>query len=291
MATTANGTAYTVHAASVSGAGTVYWAIDDTKAAEADLPFVLYMHGAGGAANDFQGSKWVLLRDWLIDNGFGFIEGAGGGLQPWGNPASEAAYANSFDHVDALFDIAYVVVLGRSMGGAVADRLYNARRGGDARWVGLVNNSGVQDLVWAYDYDSGRWTAAFNSAWSVANKTAFVAAVAGLNPIDGPASAWDGAHVLQLIGDADDTVPPAANGLAMRTMYAGHPALDQLDVRAGGDHSTSNGSYLQVAAMSAFLLEVTGQTPPPPAPSDSYTRIRRYIVTGGRKRILTPRRP
>lgn len=288
MPTTANGIAYTVHSASVPGVGTIYYGIADGTSL-VDVKTVLYMHGAGGAANDFQGSKWNLMRDWLIEHGWGFIEGPGGGLNAWGNAASESSYGATFDWVDAhAWLIAVVVVLGRSMGGAVADRLYNARRGADPRWLGLMNNSGVQDLVWAYDYDSGRWTDAFNAAWGVTSKAEFEAAVVGMNPIDGPPETWDGAQVLQLVGSADVTVLPDENGLAMRTMYAGHPDLDQLDVRPDGDHSTTNGSYKQVAAMSAFLLEVTGETPPDPGPSEVYRVVRRYILEDGRRRLLTP---
>lgn len=263
MATTAAGTSYTVYTAIVAGES-IFWAVADAKATQSDIPTILYTHGAGGAANQFATlSAWKGLREWLIDNGWAWVEGDGGGSQPWGNTASQTSYLAAFDHVDGILDIGKVVVLGRSMGGAVAARIYNARRGTDARFVGLIQNSGVQDLAWAYDYDAGRWTSAFNSAWGVANKAAFLTAVAGKNPIDGPASAWDGAKVLQLWGDADDTVPPAQNAIPMRAMYAGHPAIDNADVRAGGDHSATNGSYLQVAAMTAFLIDVTGGIAPP----------------------------
>lgn len=288
MPTTANGTSYTVHTATVAGGGATYWGVPD--ASTGPVPAVLYCHGAAGAANQFATlAAWTGLRDWLIDNGWIWIEGAGGGSQPWGNQASQDAYDASFDHVDALLDIDYVVVLGRSMGGAVGARLYVDRRVGDARWVGFISNSGVQDLVWAYDWDGGRWTAAFNSAWGVSSKPQFEAAVAGLNPIDGPATEWAGAKVIQLWGDADDTVPPADNAIAMRAMYAGQPTVDGFDVRAGGDHSSTNGSYLEVDAMTAFLLDAIGEAPTPTPPKEMYRSVRRTLLIDGLRHRVRPR--
>lgn len=285
MATTATGTPFTTYSAAVAGAGTVRWAVADSKASVANLPTIVYCHGAGGGSNQFETlSAWSGLRDWLIDNGWVWIEGTGGGAQPWGNPASQTAYELSFAHVDGLLDLGAVVVLGRSMGGAVGARLYLAGAFA-SRCVGVIENSGVQDLVWAYDADSGRWTDAFNAAWGVSSRAEFVSAVTGLNPIDGPASAWTGKKVLQLVGDADTTVPPSTNAYPMRTLYAGRPSLDRLDVRAGGDHSASNGSYLQMLAMTDFLTIVTGGTPPPPV---VYVAQETFYVLGGKFYPMVP---
>lgn len=288
MATTAAGTLYTVHTASVGGE-TVVWAVANAHTASADIPTVLYTHGAGGAADQFATlGAWKGLRDWLIDNGWAWIEGTGGGAQPWGNQASQDSYDAAFAYVDGILDIGPVVVLGRSMGGAVGARLYLDHRDTDARFVALIQNSGVQDLAWAYDYDSGRWTAAFNSAWGVANKTAFLAAVVGLNPISGPAASWAGAKVLQMWGDADTTVPPSANATPMRSMYTGQPAIDTFNVRVGGDHSATNGSYLEVAAMTAFLSEVTGGAPPEPEPPQFFRATGMFLSLGGERYEIIP---
>lgn len=219
--------------------------------------FVLYTHGANGGPDQFSSASgpWPqALRNWLIDNRIGWIEGTGGGTQPWGNPASQTAYEELVTYADGLHAITHWVILGRSMGGVVATRLYLAKRAADARFVGLIVNSGVQDLVWAYD--AGTWTTEMNAAWGVSSRAAFVAAVNGRNPITGPASSWAGARALQLWGTGDTTVPPAPNGEAMRAMYTGQPALDQVDVRPGGDHSAGNGSYLQVSAMTSFIAAV-----------------------------------
>lgn len=282
MPTTPNGTAYTVRRTTLPTHGAVSVGVADVVYPRQNIPTVLYTHGAGGSATQFETLEaWSGVRNWMIDNGWAWVEGAGGGLQPWGNPASEAAYIAALGYADSVLDVGPVVVLGRSMGGAVAARLFTTSSIA-SRCVGLIVNSGVQDLIWAYD--SGRWTNAFHTAWGVANRAELVAAVQGYNPIDGPASNWAGTSVQQLVGTADDVVPPGPNAYAIRTMYAGQPTVDLLDVREGGDHGTTNGSYLQVGAMTSFLASLV--------PSDSKNVFRvtaRYLLLGGKRHLLTPR--
>lgn len=283
MPTTPNGTAYTVHRATLPTHGVVNVGVADAALPTADVPTILYTHGAGGSHDQFATlGAWAGLREWLIDHGWAWVEGAGGGLQPWGNPASEAAYIAALEHADTILDVGPVVILGRSMGGAVAARLYTTSPIAP-RCAGLIQNSGVQDLIWAYD--SARWTAAFHTAWGVTDRAGLVAAVDGYNPADLPAAAWGDTSVIQLVGSADTTVPPGPNAYAMRDLYTGRPVLDVLDVRPGGDHSAGNGSYLQVAPMVAFLEQVTGGTPEPTA--RILRRTGTWLLTGGGRHPVT----
>lgn len=256
MATTPAGTAYKATAATLPS-GQVVWLGAPVDGA---TKFVLYTHGAGGTANQFTDNSgpWpIALREWLVDRGFGWVEGTGGGLQPWGNLASQAAYNELINYVEARYAVTQWVVLGRSMGGVVATRIYQARRTSDPRWVGLIINSGTQNLIAQYDYQNGARRPEMNTAWSVSDRAAFVAAVNGLNPIDGPPASWTGARVLQMWGTADDVVVPTTNGEAMRTMYAGRPEIDRVDIRLNGDHSAANGSYKQTSAITAFITDIT----------------------------------
>jgi len=257
---TTNGNAWTTYSAVVSGAGTVRWGVGDTHLGDTDIPVLLYAHGAGGSSNQFEGfSSWLGLREWLIDNGWAWIEGSGGGSQPWGNTASRVAYENAYTHVAGVLDLGSVVPLGRSMGGLVVQWLYTQSAVLAPVSVGLIVNSGVQSLAAAYA--SGNWTTEIRAAYGAADDATFNAASIGYDPLLFSASEWAGLNVLQLVGTADTTVPPADHGYAMRTHYAGQPSIDSLYERIGGDHSTGNGLYTATAPMTEFLAQVTGQAP------------------------------
>lgn len=280
MPTTANGTAYTVYSASVAGAGTVYWGVADAHAGDAEIPTILYAHGSGGAANQFATlSAWTGLRDWLMDNGWAWVEGTGGSTTSWGNAAARTAYENSYTHVDGVLDLGIVVPLGRSMGGVVATWLLTESTVIAPVAGGCIINSGVQDLLAFYDGTSTTVQGQMRTAYGGASDRAgFIAASASHEPLSRPASLWSAKKVIQLVGTADTTVPRALHGDAMRAHYAGQPLVDLLDVKTGGTHDQSTGSYTQVAPMVAFLLDVIGETPVPPEPEAFYEVIEAYLV-------------
>lgn len=278
MPTTPAGTAYSTYSATVDGADTVRWAVADSKISTANIPVILYAHGAAGADNQFQTlAAWAGLRNWLIDNGWAWIEGTGGGSQPWGNAASRTAYENAYLHVAGIMDLGPVVVLGRSMGGLVGQWLYTQSLVIAPVAVGAILNSGVQNLAAAYA--SGNWTTAMRAAYGATSTPEFNAASVGFDPLLFPATSWQGRNIIQLWGDADTLVPPADHAIAMRTHYAGKPAIDSFDIREGGDHSATNGSYLEVDAMALFLTQVVGSEPPEPAEPKMVYRVReRYFI-------------
>lgn len=280
MATTPNGTVYSGTSFTNSVGEQCIYVVSDAVKTTADVPLVIYCHGAGGAYNQFLTlGAWAGIRNWLIDNGWAWVEGAGGGAQPWGNPASIASYRAAYDHVASVMDIGDVVPFGRSMGGLPAISLYLLDPVISGKSVGLVENSGVQNLAAAYA--SGSWTSAMRTAYGASSDATFTANSEGSDPMTFAASLWNGKTVLQLVGDADTTVPPADHGYAMRTRYAGRPTNDLLDVRAGGDHSSTNGSYLQTNAMVEFF-SLVHSTEPPPDPV-SYKILEAYRVGADRK--------
>lgn len=284
---TPNGTPWTSFSATVAGQ-VVRWAVADAVASTADIPTILYAHGAGGGSNQFETlGAWAGMRNWLIDNGWAWVESQGGGAQPWGNQASRDAYESALTHVSGLLDIGAVVPLGRSMGGLVTYWLATQSTIVAPRAVGFIINSGTTDL--AATYARPERVDAVEAAYGFTGSGGYAAATAGFDPMLFPLSTWDGVKVLQLWGDADDTVPAVDHAIAIRTRWAGRPTLDAYDIRAGGDHSATNGSYLQVAAMSDFLLEVTGQTVPEPIVTPSYQIVREYAVIGGRSYPIVPK--
>lgn len=296
MPTTTTGTPYTVTAVTVTGHGTARWGVADAVAGTSNIPAILYAHGAGGDSTQFATlAAWKGLRDWLIDNGWAWVEGSGGatqGAQNWGNPAAQEAYPAYLARAEETLDIGEVVLLGRSMGGLVTAWLY-AQWSGRARFSGWINNSGVTAILTG-NGDSGAPSAERNSLryfgatmWDAYGQTDYGAAVsavqaAGTAPELWPASVWDAKSILCCYGDADTTVPFYPRGAEpVRTLWAGHPAIDQVSLRPGGDHGQTNGSYLDVDTMSAFLLDAVGVVPPPPSPPRVLRHLASYYLIGG----------
>lgn len=281
-AVTASGTPYTVTTASIPGSGTVLYAVADARAGDDDIPCLLYAHGRdGGYDQFFTLPAWGGQRDEIIDNGWAWIEGTGGpgttsGQENWGNNGARTAYVAYFNYVDAILSLGVLVILGRSMGGVIAAYLATRHPTMNDRASALILNSGVVNLAWAGEPGSNFSPAIWN-AYGASDQAGYNAAIGDHDPMNFAASVWAGKKVLSLVGTADTTVPPASNGLALRAIYAGQPAIDALNIREGGDHSSANGSYQQVAAMTAFLLEVAGE-PIPPQPPASYFRAEEMYV-------------
>lgn len=304
MPTTASGTAYTVHSTALSGAGTCYWAVADSRAASAGIPTILYAHGSGGAGNQFATlAAWQGLRDWLIDNGWAWVEGDGGGGSSWGNPDSRAAYLDYLAHVETQIATGPVVLLGRSMGGLVTAWLYtHSERAGT--FAGWINNSGVSTLFegltdgsgGALTKSTGRYFgSALWAAWGASDYDGWAAAVAA----DGQAApeqyapaVWTNKKVLCCYGDADTTVPWSSRGASvLRTLWSGLPSVDLVSVRPGGDHTSTNGSYLDVGPMTAFLAGIApgSGSPVEPITPEIVRTIQSWTTSGGARHAIGPK--
>lgn len=305
MPTTATGTAYTVHSHAVSGHGTCYWGVADTVAGDPNVPTLVYAHGSGGAPNNFAtATQWTAMRDAVIDAGMAWVEGGGGdtdaaGAEGWGNQDARDAYEAYVAYLKTQIDVGDIVVMGRSMGGLVAVWLFLLSTF-EAETVGLIVNSGVQTLTYGTYPDANRdnWPSGYHfspkirNAFGSADYTEFVTDSADFDPMGYDVDLWDGKNVLQLVGDADTSVPPQSRGAyPLRAVYEGHPAIDQLYIRPGGDHTASNGLYLEVPTMMNFIYDVAGITPPvTPVDPVIYRRIAKYRITGGKYYELTPRK-
>lgn len=266
MPSTSNGTAYTVTTSTTTGYGTCLVAVADAHRSDQGIPTILYAHGSGGAYNQFMTlAAWTTMREWLIDGGCAIVEGGGGltdsaGAENWGNPDSGNAYIAYLEWADTQIDIGPVVPFGRSMGGIVVPRLY-LDSSISSRCAGLLVNSGVQTLTYGTVGSDTTirptWqffgTKVFD-AYGATNQSTFTTLSHDCDPMNLDPALWNGSKVLQLVGDADDAVPRAIRGCdPLRAIYSGRPAADLYDVRIGGDHSATNGSYLQAEAMTSFL--------------------------------------
>lgn len=276
MPTTAAGTAYTVTTATMPSGGTGVLVVANAHANDANIPTMIYAHGSQGAYNQFlTTAAWTEFREWIIDNGGAFLEGTGGptdaiGKSNWGAPGARTFYTELFAWGEGIIDVGLLFVNGRSMGAIVATWLYLLSNIA-SRITGLIVSSGVQTLAYGtaggaasqaptVDYFGTTCRAAYGVADS-GNESADIAAAitasAPYDPMNFDPNLWTGKNVIQLVGDADTTVPPAVRGAyPLRALYAGKPAIDRLDVRAGGDHFATNGTYHQVAPMTAFLSDL-----------------------------------
>lgn len=289
MPTTPNGITYTTHTFLTPGGDQALWAIADRYQSSADIPIVVYTHGNSGAYNQFSATgAFAGIRNWLIDNGWAWVESAGGGGSSWGNGAARRSYVEAFAHVNSTISVGDVVVLGRSMGGLVAYWLYLYEPSIRSKAVGLIINSGTTDLIKRIGPPPG--DASIRSAFGLAaDGSDWTTKLAGYDPMQFPVSAWTGKNVLQLYGTADDTVPAEIHAQAWLDKYADACAVADVDIRLGGDHSTENGSYLQTTAMASFLTKIRqgSITPPIPQPvlTDLY-RIESAYLVGADKRLF-----
>ena len=284
MPTTATGTTYTVRTITL-GSNVIYWAVDDTRLGDTDIPLVVYAHGNTGAANQFSAfGAWQGTREWLIDNGYAYVECTGGGLSSWGNQQARDDYEQAVAYVMTQIDVSQIVPLGRSMGGIVSYWLYTHSTLVEPLAAGLIINSGVTDLTaWLGPYPG---YADYRTPLGIlADGSNYNTVLDSFDPMRQPEADWDGGKkVLQLWGTADTTVPPAVHAQAWITKYGSHLSKLDTDIRDGGDHTQANGSYLQTAAMTAFLFEVTGVGPEPIVETDTYKIIQAYRV-GEYKRL------
>ncbi|MTE23270.1 S9 family peptidase [Microbacterium sp. ZXX196] len=265
-ATTGSGTAYTYNGYE-SATDRYVVGVANAHAGDANIPTVLYTHGAGGTRTQFSTlGAWSGLRGWLIDNGWAYIEADGGGTTSWGGPAARASYEDAVASARRIIDIGDIVVLGRSMGGLVAYWLATQSEfASDV--VGLIINSRTTDLAYRYATGDATDKAQMQAAYAASDDASFAVNSVGFDPMPFASGVWAGKNVLQMYGTADTTVPaPANHAQAWVDEYGASVEYLGVDVRAGGSHSTTNGSYLQVDAMTAFLSYVNEVKGPPDPP-------------------------
>jgi pimeloyl-ACP methyl ester carboxylesterase len=279
MPATPSGTVYTMRDFTPAGGDLSRYAVADHLATATGIRTLLYCHGAGGLYDDFSVAQWNQMRHAIIDAGWAYIEGTGGGDITWGNNASRSSYEKAFQHVDGILDLGPVVVLGRSGGGLVAAWLGTQSPVIAPRCAGMIFNSATQDLAYRFAQGPNDIAPAYGIA-NINDPAEYQTKTAGHDPMLFPLSAWQGRNAMWLVGTADTTVPPGPHGIAMHTRAA--PALARAVLRTvqGADHSPANGTYNEVAAMMAFLSAVA------PAPLAVPGRTVRSVRLGGRTRAV-----
>lgn len=277
MPATTNGTAYTTYETTLTDANQVLYGVADSHKTDTGIPVILYAHGNGGSYQQFAGSgAFKGLRDWLMDNGWAWVESTGGGGDSWGNQQARDHYEAAYTWLTTQINVGPVVVLGRSMGGIVSYWLHT--RSAVVPSAALIANSAVTDLQ-AWIGPSPGYPV-FRTAFGIEEDGSNYEAVLNEHdPMRQPLTDWIGQKVIQLWGDADTTVPPAVHAEAWISKYGSELALMRTDIREGGDHSQTNGSYLETDAMVSFMAETTGRGPlEPVGPAELYRILSMYQI-------------
>lgn len=276
MPTTPNGTAYTITTTTIAGQGRMRRAIADTFASTPARPAFVYAHGANGGVGSFTGSaNWAPLLNWLIDRGWVIIEGEGGlpdssgsTWNHWGNLVNRAAYSAYIDN--AGVDVAYFVMAGSSMGGLISQWLAHRSPYAD-RCRGYIGFGAVQTMFVGNDSEvvsgipvpsertTGRYfQPSIMAAYGVSAYGDLAAAAADHAPERFDPSVWQGRNILEVYGTNDTTVPwYPRGGDALRTRWAGRPAMDVLSIGEGAGHDIASGVGVDWAAVTSFIETAT----------------------------------
>lgn len=259
MPVTSAGTAYTVHGFTSSAGEQAWRAVADNRAGASRIPTVLFCHGNPGtvltSADQQFTQGYTTLREWLIDNGWAYIEGHGAGAG-WGNTASRLAYRAMLTDTQAVWSIGKLVVIGRSMGGLVGAWLASRDPVVSPLASGFVCLSGTQDLSNRYSTAAEPDRVNLRAAYGVTDEAGFRAAVTNHDPMLAPLSTWDGRNAIQQWATGDTTVPPVNNGQAWLSRYGTRLAISRQQVTSGGDHNSTPNDPAQAAATIQFLRDV-----------------------------------
>jgi len=259
MPTTPGGTVYTV-TSFTSSEGEVAWrAIPNALTGASDVPVVLFCHGNPGAVltdadSQFQLSGYATVRNWLMDNGWAWIEGHGAGAN-WGNQAGRDAYEAMFTDTAAVWDLGKVVVIGRSMGALVGAWLASQSPVIAPVCAGFVSLSGTANLTDRYSTASSTDQTNMQAAYGIANDTQWRATVGPFDPLLASLDSWNGRSAIMQWDVSDTTVPYTINGQAWDTKYGPRLALRRTFTTTGGNHNTTPNDSTHQAATIAFLAD------------------------------------
>lgn len=258
MPTTTLGTVYTITAFTSSAGESAWRAVANANTGSVDIPTVLFCHGNPGATvtdadQQFQ-LNYTTLREWLIDNGWAFIEGHGAGAN-WGNNAGRTAYEAMLTDTMAVWDIGKVVVIGRSMGALVGAWLASQSPVVAPKCAGFVSLSGTANLTARYSTASAGDKTNMNAAWGVANQAQWEATVPVNDPLLVALSVWENRNAQMQWDTSDTTVPYTVNGQAWDTKYGPELNIRRVISTSGGDHNTTPNDSTQIAGTILFLQD------------------------------------
>ena len=258
MPTTPNGTVYTTYPFT-SSAGEACWrTVANNRLGSSKIPVMLFCHGNPGAtvtsADQQFAAGYTAQRNWLMDNGWAYIEGHGAGAG-WGNSQSRSAYEAMFLDTSQVWDLARVIVVGRSMGALVGSWLASQSTVVAPSCAGFVSLSGTADLSNRYSSASGSDITNMNAAYGVSSDSQWRSAVAGFDPMLAPTGVWSSRNAQMQWDTSDGTVPYSANGQAWDLKYGPQLSLRRTIVTSGGDHNSTPNNPTHASATISFFQD------------------------------------
>jgi len=259
MPTTPAGTQYTVYPFTSSAGESCRRAIADGSFSDPDVPLVIFCHGNPGtddtSADQQFTQGYTVQRNWLIDNGWGYVEGHGAGAN-WGNQDARAAYRAMYVDTLAVWDVGWNVVIGRSMGGLIGAYLASRDPMISRRCRGFVHLSATADLTNRYSTASASDKAALLAAYDAPDESSLMWAVRDHDPLLVSPPAWHERRAIVQYDTGDVSVPPTVNAIPWIDRFG--PELEPLRtyVTSGGNHNTTPNDPGHAAATIAFLQEV-----------------------------------
>lgn len=259
MPTTPNGTAYTVYPFTSSAGESCWRAIADGSFSDPDVPLVIFCHGNPGtdvtSADQQFTQGYTVQRNWLIDNGWGYVEGHGAGAN-WGNQDARAAYRAMYVDTLAVWDVGWNVVIGRSMGGLIGAYLASRDPMISRRCRGFVHLSATADLTNRYSTASASDKAALLAAYDAPDQSSLMWAVRDYDPLLVDPAAWFGRNAIVQYDTSDTAVPPTVNAIPWMDRFGDQLAMLQTHVTSGGNHNTTPNNAGHAAATVQFFQDV-----------------------------------
>lgn len=260
MPTTPNGTAYTVYPFTSSAGESCWRAIADTAYNDENVPLVIFCHGNPGTVDTSADQQFTqgypVVRNWLLDHGWGYVEGHGAGAN-WGNQNAREAYRAMYVDTLGVWDVGWNVVIGRSMGALIGAYLASRDPMISRRCRGFVSLAGTANLTDRYSTASSTDRANLLAAYEVPDATALLWAVRDHDPMLFHPGAWRGRNAAIQYDMGDTAVPPPINALPWLERFGPQLAINGSLGTTGGDHNSAAGvNPAHPAATVKFLQDV-----------------------------------
>lgn len=217
---------------------------------------LIYFHGRG---EDYRGTTEDSLKAGIIDrvtNDGWLVASSTAGGNLWGNDTSLTAYLALQTYLEANYDTDDIVFFTQSMGGLAGLRA--AASGNYPKLRGCFNIYPATDVVNVYDTNVG-FQSEILTAWSAANRSALVTAVATKNPIALSGNAFANLAMKFYASKDDTVVTKSGNTDPMIAILASYARECESSVCCGNH---GDATHFQPANVAALMGRATNPVQP-----------------------------